>query len=300
MTMRYFYDKELQGHAMVFDGPIDLVESATKATDAADCPNRFKEGVGGTSHPGRPAKGKPLREMLQFLKTPWKEAMDRVDYVQAEVKKVSMPTPVDMRRRPRWSETDGEVDVDRALNGDPDLYREIKRQRRVGPTHIALVTNLDAPYSCNESGLFYRSTACIAATDILEDLGYSVEIVLWCLGRYVYPRPDHNQFTCCRIKEAGQPLDKSALCDSLSAWFCDQPVFGTFPCSPVKPLSYGGAVTANPAAKTLDQAGMGGWIKYLDVSHGVLAVPVPMCYGSLDNAVRCAKGVMENILEIQG
>jgi hypothetical protein len=226
--------------------------------------------------------------------------MKRVEYVQDKVMKESMPTPKSIKRKPRWSDNDGEVDVDRAMHGEPEFYRRVTREKVTGPTHIALVTNLDSPGLVNSSGLFYRSTAAIAATDILENLGYSVEIWVWCRGEKVFPRPNDHQFVGVKVKESGDPIDKNALCDTLSAWFTSEAVFGSFAACPTKPVALGIPIEASMSATTVKDSGIGPWIKYLDVDQGVTAVPVPMAWGGLEAAVECAKKILENVITAQG
>ncbi len=218
--------------------------------------------------------------------------------VDKVTKDPTMPKPKSIKRKGHWSDTDGEVDVDRAMKGEPDMYRLVKRERVAGPTSVALVANVDCPGMVNKTGLFYRSMAAIALTDILENLGYSVELWMWCLGGGVYPRPHDKQFTACCMKQAGDPVDKSALCDTLSAWFCSEGIFGTFPIV-ANCQGYGYAMEGEDNAKTLKDSGLRGWERHLDISQNVMAVPVPAVYGSVDNAAKCTRTVLTNIINRQ-
>lgn len=295
--MRHIHDKELKGHCLLFDGPLDLVQHAKAACEAPDCPTPFK-GEPVTNYPGRVGKG--WKKFEDFLHSPWPEAFKRVEWVQDKVMKEHMPTPKSMKRKARWNDVDGEVDIDRAMTGEFDFYRKVQREKVTGPTHIALVTNLDSSANVNPSGLFFRSTAAIAATDILENLGYSVEIWVWCRGERVFPEPDSNQFVGVQVKSTGDPIDKNALCDTLSAWFTSEAIYGCFAACPIKPVSLGCPIEANESAKTIKDCGIGDWAKYLDIQEGVTAIPVPMAWGSLDSAVECAKKILQNIIYAQG
>jgi hypothetical protein len=119
--------------------------------------------------------------------------------------------------------------------------------------------------------VFYRSASAIAATDLLEAAGYTVELWMWCLGRGVYPSPDHRQFTTCRLKESGMPVDIDSLCDTMSRWFTTKGIFGSFMCCPVMPVSIG--------SLNFD---LGDWKKYMDVTPNVQEVHVPIVYGTTE------------------
>jgi hypothetical protein len=294
--VRYVYDPELHGHGCIFDGPIELIDSAIRDMQRADIPAIFRA-ICPCDWPGR--KARTWQDLKNFLGKPWPEATARVKYVQDKCKEGGLPEPMSAKRKGRWSESEGEVDVDRALRGEGELYRQVKRDLVHSPTNIALVTNLDGDLIVNPSGLWFRSTACIAVTDILESLGYSVEVWAWCRGYRVYPAPDGNQFTAVRIKEFGAPVDMDSMCDTLSSWFTTEAVFGAFTCSPVKPISIGAPVSANQNPTSLENSGIGGWLKHLDLSEGVTAIPVPRVRGSLDTAVECARSMLTKIISLQ-
>lgn len=312
--MIYTLDKELKGHALQFNGPLDLVKAAAHANspeviEKFDLQKRYGYQVNhgpqkgqwrgskcfwpdpSTHYAGR--KGKTWDDILGFMTKPWPQARKLVDDVLEACANEKMPTPRSRKRKPRWSDVDGEVDTDRALRGEPEYLRRVQRECRVGPTHIALICNLDCPGNCNSTGVFWRSAAAVAATDILENLGYSVEICMWCRGYAVYERPYHNQFVTCRIKDAGDPVNKDSLCDALSSWFTSEGIFAAFaaagPTHGVWPVSVGGADTKEP----------GPWEKYMDVTHGVQKVYVPSCYGSVKDAMECAKKILRIVIAEQ-
>lgn len=295
--MRHILDKELKGHAMIYGGPLEMLQSARTASKNP-VGLKFNGYPPDTNYPGR--KGKGWDAHVAFIGTPWPIAMKCIDMVQDAIRKENMPTPKSRKRKGFWSDIEGEVDVPRALSGEPELFRNIKRQQRVGPTNISLVTNLDSPGSCNSTGLFYRSIVCIAVADILEELGYSTEIITWCYGYAVFPAPYDRQFTVCRVKEAGNPIDKTALCDSLSAWFTLEVIFGTFPACPgINRCSYGGAILGETKPESIEKAGMKGWEKYLDITEGTMGVPIPHVAGTLEAAVNASKEVLTKIIELQ-
>lgn len=302
--MRYFHDTELHGHALIFDGPLDVVN---KAKEHNSTPDSFKPNVS-FNWPGR--RGRNWDDCVRFIHEPWPEATAIIKQIVDGIKSEDLPQPKSLKRRPRWSENDGDLDLDRVLGGEAEHLREVKRAKSTGPHHVALVSNLDAGkgHSCNASGVWFRSGCCIALADILENLGYTVEIWTWTRGYNVYPRPDHHQFLACRPKVSGDSVDVDALCDTMSAWFTMSATFGAFAAGPVKPSCPKGTAGSLVEAKynTLDpkESGIGPWYKYLQIDQDTVALSVPMITGwgvqdGIKNAAEVAKELLATICEGQ-
>lgn len=298
--MKHFLDTELKGHALVFDGPLDLIDHAEQANSG---PTPFHR-LSPISWPGRQAR--TWKEAREFLRKPWPEAMGRVQYVADGIRAADLPTPKSVKRKLRRNEDDGEIDLDRALRGDPDMYTDFKRNRVMGPLSVTLLGNIDASvgHHCNSSGVFFRSSCSIALADVLESLGYSVEIVLWNRGHSVYPMPNHRQFVTCKVKKFGDPVDISAACDAMSSWFTTEAIFGSFAAGPVRPLSTGAAVYENYSATCLADSGCGPWAKYMDVDQNSVVLPIPMISGwgiedGLRKGIEVARKVLDRLIAIQ-
>lgn len=292
--MKHFLDRQLKGHALIFDGPLDLVKHAR---DANQGPSPFKK-VKDVNWPGR--KGNTWDDLERFLHSPWPEAVNMVRRVAEGIRQSDLPEPKDVRRKPRWSEDDGDVDVDRVMYGEPEYMRTTKRQRVQGSMTVSIISNLDSTKSvrCNPSGVFFRSACSIALADILNDLGYTVEIWTWTRGSGVYPKPYDKQFIACRPLAAGQPVDVDAMCDTMSHWFTTQATFGAFAaCPDTKPEGFGYAVEPDTTTTEFEKCGMGEWKKYLDLDQGTFPVCVPMIYGSMWGADRLADGISNAVTQ---
>ena len=267
--MRHFQDDALHGHAMIFDGPLDMLEN----TRRANAERAFKTRVR-INWPGR--FGDSWEDAERFLTRSWPEAMRMVGPMIASISSSPLPEPTDLRRKARWSDTDGEVDVDRALHGDSEFYRDVRRKRVTGyrpPTNVALLCHLDVEHAnINASGVYYRSATAIAVADVLERLGYGVEMWAWQRGLNVFPAPNGRQFTAMKFKAAGQLLDVDACVDTLSAWFEQQVVVGSYAACPVAPIGAGSAIAP--------EHGIGPWMKYLDIEENVKRLEVPPVYGN--------------------
>lgn len=220
---------------MVFEGPLEMVRMARDANKGA---NPFKR-IKGFNWPGRVCGPDDWAKASSFLEKPWPEAVSMIRYVVDRIRNSGkLPVPKSVKRKPKWSDRDGEVDVDRAIVGDPEYMRQAIRLRLNSPNHVALITNMEVIkgwWSTNPSGVFFRSAAAIAVSEILEEQGYTCEIWFWNRGFGVYPAPDDEQFTACRVKAGHDLTDPHALCDAMSDWFTTNVVFGSYAACPVKP-----------------------------------------------------------------
>lgn len=283
---------------MLFDGPLDLVREARKANEELEARGGEPFHRVSVSWPERYATR--WAEVEKFFDLPWQHPRYLIDAAVKAVRNSGMAEPQSIRRRNRMSEVDGDVVVERLLDGDPMCFRQAYRKRTYAPTQVSLLANLDLDKDsyCNPSGVFYRSAVAIAAADALEDAGYSVEVWNWCLGGHVFPDPNHWQFTALRCKEAGQPVDVDALCNAMSAWMTTDGIFGSFAACPVKPVSKGSTLQVPSTVRTLaDTKDLWGWAKYLDLKDGIEPVVVPMVrgWGTLP-AERAAKELMDDLL----
>jgi hypothetical protein len=261
--MIHYIDQELQGHVLKFSGPLEMADAAYEA-NAPKGDDSFWP-VPQINFPGR--QGYTWDAFKSFLRQPWPEAVKMIRKVSDAIRAAELPMPMSVKRRHRWSDSDGEVDLDRALRGEPEMYRQTYRTRVRAPTNVAMLCNMDDASNVNPSGLFFRSACAIAVADILEEHGYAVEMHLWCRGKGVYPDPLPNQFSTCLLKAAGDPVDMDALGDSMSGWFAYHAVMASLAACPVAPKDIG---------EMLDDPGP--WQKHMDITDGIREVKVPIIY----------------------
>lgn len=144
----------------------------------------------------------------------------------SEIRKAIIDPPTSIRRQRRWSENDGELDVDRALRGSPDLFHESYRTQRPRTQSIAVMVNFGANCNITEEILFWRAASVVVACDLLEEAGYSCEIWGYWMtegvygGRFGYGKsvPHPNLFMAARIKEAGSPMDVDTVSKTIAPW----------------------------------------------------------------------------------
>lgn len=155
----------------------------------------------------------------------WPEGMDTVQRMVRELEDdSSVPKPVSRRRRPRFSEDDGdELDYDRLRSGQP-FWRTSRRQSTRGPQTVTIVVDVNARSAIEHSNILWRGAAAIAMTHVLEQAGFRVE--LWTAHRteHAYTDGSNHMHVVC-LKRAGDPLDAGTLVSAVSGWFLRSVMF---------------------------------------------------------------------------
>ena len=221
----------------------------------------------------------------------WGRATDMVTSIVTQlVEGETLPRPKSRKRVRRFGEDDGNDVVLERLEAGADWWEYTARANRRGPATVTLLTNLDGWAGDGPFGIFWRGAAAIAATDILEQAGYMVELIMWCKAYSVYnnsgPTFMNRQLTYLRLKEAGQPIDMNALCCGLSAWFLRVMLFGSFHLATRRPVSIG----------CLDFNILPIDIAQLDM-EGAMHVFVPVKVKNHTEAVEAARKVVMEVIE---
>lgn len=281
--MKAYVDKDNRSQVMIFDSVQDCLQSTEKNLNDRNAPPLFQDRW----------LGKDL-ECWEDAKAacfqPWAEGIETVENVMQKIMNSGLPTPKSRRRRPRWTEDTGhEVCPDRWMTGQPDYWRDSRREVKSGPSTVCLLTNLDAISSDSPQAVMWRGAGAVAIADILENAGYNVDMHIWCRGNSVYQNRYSGQFTSINIKEPGEPVDVGGLITILTSWFTRAVVFGSFCCA-----------KANSAGA--HSAGYGGMNSRLDRmgKHMALAgdriVYMPIV-NSFDGAVGAVSSVLQEFSE---
>ena len=147
----------------------------------------------------------------------WVEGHSMLKGMIDELKKVSLPKPVDRRRKVNFNAHGGdEVDLDRLRAGQMEFWRTAKRQKADGPQTLTLLVDATAPYNMEWKDAAWRGAAAIALCYLLEEAGYRVE--LWSVqGSKAYGQT--TQITGTILKKHSDPLNQSSLLNAVSTWF---------------------------------------------------------------------------------
>jgi len=155
-------------------------------------------------------------------RTVWPEGIAVLERMMRDLDDAELERPKSRRRRPRFSEDDGdELDYDRLRTGQP-FWRTSRRECVKGPTTVTVIVDVGANCGTNHRDILWRGAAAIALTKRLEEAGYRVELWSVTLTEGVWSpkskRPVTVMDSVC-LKRAGDPIDESTLVAAVSGWF---------------------------------------------------------------------------------
>lgn len=272
--MQKIMDKENRARVLLFDTPSELLDVNHKHQKAGANGHKY---LNRTSFAGRRIWS--WEEMDQMYHTPWPEGRKSIEAMLEKIASMDLPEPKDVRRRQRWDDDHGEINVDRYLAGDEMFFRRAKRKTSHGPKVVSIIVPIGA--NCNSSAqqIFWRSAAIIAAVEKLEEFGYSCEVTgFWhSAGCYTGGRRDDwmggdAAFVSFRVKEAGEDLNLDTVTNSLSTWFFRTAIFGV--------VSVAGQVHGH-LGQTRNQ--LRGFEKYLGNQSEALTLEMPYVLGEKES-----------------
>lgn len=133
-----------------------------------------------------------------------------VKMIEAVSKNVTAPTPMSVRRVPKWSNNGDDVDMQRIWNGDLDTaWRTTHRASRRGPQRVRVLIDSIAEGGASAKSMCWRGVAALKLADMLTEAGYSVQVesVIQCKDSF-----SSNKYKLRTIvKEYEQPLDMMTL-----------------------------------------------------------------------------------------
>lgn len=259
--MRQFLDEKTRSQVAILDSPTQAVEAGFE-----EYWNSHRHGQLGGHWQGR--KFGSIEGVKTALTRPWEEGLMIMEEFRRKLDR-QLPEPESVRRRMEWNETGGDLAVSRLLAGDPVMFRAAKRRRTVAPKNIAVLCNTAENVGAEAEQIMWRGAAAVAAVDLLEAAGYSVEFWIWNRATNAYYGSCPNWFMAAKVKSCGDPLDTDLLLNSISAWFLRMICIG-FPRSSrcgftQRPTSYG---------ELSFRSDLGDHIKHLDVSDGITTIPM--------------------------
>jgi hypothetical protein len=117
-----------------------------------------------------------LAALFDLAQSGWKHGSDKL---QQTIEKLTPPTPINIRRKPRWGESGEELNVDRALLGQWDAAWRYTPRCAVGAgkRNVTVVVDCIAPGVTDADEMFWRGAAATALADCLSEAGYAVQLV---------------------------------------------------------------------------------------------------------------------------
>lgn len=279
--MRHFDDREMKSRVWICTGPSEItkaVEEWGKTTDQKVHDNRWA---------GRSmARWQDLPELFN---SPWPEGMAEFEKVHNEIKK-DVTEPVSVKRTHVWSETDGDIDVDRVLGGELEYIRTTKRKGKLSPRTIILLACIGGLSDMDHRQMTLRGATTVAVMDLLEMAGYSVECWAWSRSTNSFrDRTYPDGFIGYKIKDAGQETNVESIVKSLSGWFFRHGVLGLRHTG--KNVDHGGLGQTHPIMTDRLKS-------FMDIDMSVQSIVMPWT-DSHRAAVEAGKKIMREVENYQ-
>lgn len=135
---------------------------------------------------------------------------DGIKMMEAVSKNVTAPTPMSVRRVPRWAESGDDVDMQRIWNGELDTaWRTTRRDARRGPQRVRILIDSIACGGDEAESMCWRGVAALKLADLLTEAGYSVQVESVIQSKDSFSDTRYKLRTI--VKEYEQPLDMLTL-----------------------------------------------------------------------------------------
>lgn len=160
------------------------------------------------------------KEATAVLEKGWPEGAERLRAPSGKLS-AQLPQAKSIRRKMTWTDDGDEICRDRLQSGQIEqCWRTMRRSPFVAPQTVAIETTWGGHYGQTAEELFWQGAAAAVLTDILEEVGYRVEVY----ANRVSEERGHRHWTCVKVKEADMPLRP----DGLAAVLCHAGIFRTF------------------------------------------------------------------------
>lgn len=156
----------------------------------------------------------------------WDKGMDKTIAMIDRLSHLALPEPVRISRRSGWSEDDGELDLDRYMVSQP-AFRTTFRRPMLGQQFVTILVDISGNGGASGDSLFWRGVAAVCLTNMLENAGYSVEVISYDGGIRSFLGGD-GSFFAVRLKEQGQPIDLAMLVNGTSPWYFRGAFFASY------------------------------------------------------------------------
>lgn len=171
---------------------------------------------------------KTTDEFNKALDEAWQRGIDTMNQFVEELEKAELPKIKDLKRQKVFTTSDGELDMERLLAGNPNCYVKIVTEKGEGNPEVTVVIDTCGAGFYDPQDLLWRGAGAIALVKMLEQQGYRTEI--WAIAGATCFRdyPSRGIIPSVCLKRPGEPLDISTLINTVSGWFFRVEVFGLY------------------------------------------------------------------------
>lgn len=201
-------------HNITFSSPADWIE-ALKGNDMK-LPSSKEYIIHNDSWTGRSFDN--YAEVYECLDKPWAKGMSQYRYMLESLKDLKLPAPKSIRRKRRYNEMDGELNTDRYLAGEAICFEDCFKTRVEGSPVITITVQINTNSHVDPDDLFWNSAATVALCDMLEAVGYAVEVIGYCSFQNIFHGHVPNFLASVVVKEAGKPVNAESMIAALSCF----------------------------------------------------------------------------------
>ena len=123
--------------------------------------------------------GRAFRDAADFqraLDEAWQKGIETMNLFVEKLEKANLPQIKDLKTRKVFNSSEGEIDMDRLLAGNPNHYVKMVTEKGEGTPEVTIVIDTCGAGSRTAENLLWRGAGAIALVKMLEQQGYRTEI----------------------------------------------------------------------------------------------------------------------------
>jgi len=161
--------------------------------------------------------GLPLAECVAVLaKGLWPDGAGKLRAALGDIGN-DLPAPQSILRKPVRDSHGDTLDVQRVFRGDLErAWERRKRTRAVSRRHVTLYVNIAQAANRSAEELFWRGGCAAIAANLLEQAGYSVELVQTICSDNVWPEKNVSCLLTTIAKRVDEPVNLERLAATLA------------------------------------------------------------------------------------
>lgn len=208
---------------IVFNSMDEMINHAVEMNNKVNPFLKGKVKKGASGFTGRKIEG-GIEELVKVGKGVWEEGIEKYKEMRKELIKrwdTEKNIPAEIRRRRKHKEEGDELDVDKWKEGEEKMWISSERVFMTGPQNVTLVVEASSPGIVHWERANVRGSLCVALADILEERGYTCDILFVDYCKYPYGSGEGEEYMCNSLvlKESGMPIDISSLVNATSTWY---------------------------------------------------------------------------------
>lgn len=149
------------------------------------------------------------------------EALEMLDAARQRIKdSIELPEMKSRKRKRTLHETEGDLDVERYLSGDVNIFEHTKREVTQGKQEVTIVIDVGTNWSVDPKNIFWKGAAGLLIAEICEEKGYTTEVWGCSTTSGSCEALDGRRLMVgVPLKTFQDPFDAATMANALSGWF---------------------------------------------------------------------------------